>query len=209
MLRSDFFVYYDDVQFDKHGWRNRNRIKTSAGPLWLTVPVLHTGRNGQPILEVEIDNRAPWARKHITSIRLNYAKSPFIDDYLPELEEILCRPWKYLVDLDICVVQLLCRWLDIQRPIVRSSDLGIGGEKNTRLLNICRYFDANCYISGDAAKEYLDEKWFAAHAIRVEWQEYRHPTYPQLHGDFLPYLSTLDLVLNAGVASQKIIRGIS
>lgn len=209
MRRSDVFVYYDDVQFDKHGWRNRNRIKTPAGPLWLSVPVLHSGRRGQPIVDVEIDNRVPWARKHLSSIRQNYAKSPYIDDYLPGLDAILQRPWKFLVDLDMHVVELLAAWLDIQPRIVRSSELGIEGDKSARLLDICRHFSADCYISGDAAKDYLDCELFSANAISVQWQEYPHPVYPQLHGNFLPYLSALDLVLNTGAASQKIIRGVS
>ena len=209
MRRSDVFVYYDDVQFDKHGWRNRNRIKTPAGPLWLSVPVLHSGRHGQPILEVEIDNRVPWARKHISSIRQNYTRAPFIDDYLPALDAVLQRPWKYLVDMDMRVVELMGTWLDIQPRIARSSELGIEGEKSARLLDICRHFGADCYISGDAAKDYLDFELFAANGIRVEWQEYPHPVHPQLHGEFLPYLSALDLVLNTGAESQKIIRGVS
>ncbi len=209
MLRSNVFVYYDDVQFDKHSWRNRNRIKTPNGPLWLSVPVLHSGRFGQKILEVEIDNRAPWARKHIGSIRQNYAKSSFIDDYLPGLEAMLQRPWKYLVDLDMSVVELMCGWLNIGPRVVCSSELGIAGEKSERLLNLCRHFSADRYISGDAATDYLEVDLFSRHGIRVDWQQYKHPVYPQLHGDFLPYMSALDLVLNAGPASQQIIRGIS
>jgi hypothetical protein len=209
MRRSDVFVYYDDVQFDKHGWRNRNRIKTPAGPLWLSVPVLHSGRHGQPILEVEIDNRLPWARKQISSIRQNYAKAPYLDDYLPGLNAVLQRSWKYLVDLDMRVVELMGTWLDIQPRIARSSELGIEGKKSARLLDICRHFGADCYISGDAAKDYLDSELFAANGVRVEWQEYQHPVYPQLHGDFLPYLSALDMVLNTGATSQKIIKRVN
>src|SRR2546428_2852818 len=85
MRRADVFVYYDDVQYDKHGWRNRNRIKTQTGPLWLTVPVHHSGLGQPSILQVEIDARVPWARKHLASIRQAYAAAPFLEQYLPPL----------------------------------------------------------------------------------------------------------------------------
>ncbi len=207
MLRSDVFVYYDDVQFDKHGWRNRNRIKTPAGAQWLTVPVLDRGRHGQRILEAEIDPRVPWARKHLAAIRQNYARAPFLNAYLPELEALLSRPWRLLVDLDLAVVEQMCRWLKLERRILRSSELGIVGERSERLLALCRHLGADVYLSGNAAQSYLDMALFAAHGIRVEWQNYRHPVYPQLHGEFMPFLSTLDLLFNVGPASQQIIRG--
>jgi hypothetical protein len=104
MRRADIFVYYDDVQFDKHGWRNRNRIKSPDGAHWLTVPV-RRARLDQRILDVEIDNRAAWARKHVGSIRQFYASAPFLDRYLPELAALLERRWKLIVDLDLAVAQ--------------------------------------------------------------------------------------------------------
>ena len=103
MCRADVFVYYDDVQYDKHGWRNRNRIKTQHGPLWLTVPVRHRGRGLPPIVDVEIDNRTPWARKHVASIRQAYARAPYAGEYVPAIEELLVRGWTRLVELDIAV----------------------------------------------------------------------------------------------------------
>jgi hypothetical protein len=207
LLRSDVFVYYDDVQFDKHGWRNRNRIKTPSGPLWLTVPVLSGGRHGQKILDVRIDNRSPWARKHIDAIAQNYARAPFVRTYLPQLKEVLSKPWESLLDLDIAVVDLIGNWLGICRPMVRASELNIVGEKSDRLLNICRNLGADRYLSGDSAQDYLDLAIFSEAGVKVEWQSYRHPVYPQLHGEFLPYMSALDLVLNAGPESQNILKG--
>jgi hypothetical protein len=206
LLRSDVFVYYDDVQFDKHGWRNRNRIKSVSGPLWLTVPILHTGRHGQKILEVEIDNRRPWAKKQLASISQSYAKAPFLSQYFPELEDALLHAPPLLAELDITLVALMSKWVGIQRRIERSSQLGIEGGQSDRLLNLCKHFDANRYISGDAAKDYLDVPMFAANGVTVEWQGYQHPTYPQLHGEFVPYLSALDLVLNVGPDSLGILQ---
>ena len=109
MRRSDVFVYYDDVQYDKHGWRNRNRIKTPSGPQWLTVPVRHSGLGSPRIVDVEIDSRTPWVRKHLASIRQAYAAAPFLRQYMPELEELLQRRWERLVDLDLAVAELMSR----------------------------------------------------------------------------------------------------
>lgn len=207
MLRSDVFVYFDDVQYDKHGWRNRNRIKSATGPIWLTVPVLNAGRLGQKINEVEIDNRGPWARKHITAIAQNYARAPYLKTYLPQLDALLTRHWESLVELDLAVVELICKWIGIERQIERSSCLRIEGGQSERLLNICRHFQADRYLSGDSAQNYLDVKLFQHGGVQVEWQGYRHPTYPQLHGEFFPYLSVLDLVMNVGEKSLDVLTG--
>jgi hypothetical protein len=207
MLRSDVFIYYDDVQFDKHGWRNRNRIKSTEGPLWLTVPVRTGGRHGQRISETEIDNRLPWARKHIAAIAQNYARAPYVHNYLPQLETLLRQQWQLLADLDIALVALMCEWFGIRRTVVRSSQLGIDGDRNERLLNICRYYGADRYLSGNAAQDYLDIGLFKRAGVKVEWQNYRHPVYPQLHGEFVPYLSALDLLLNMGDESLSILNG--
>jgi len=205
--RSDVFVYYDDVQFDKHGWRNRNRIKAANGPVWLTVPVLHSGRFGQRILEVEIDNRAPWAKKQLAAITQSYARAPFLAQYLPELTRVLTQPHTLLVDLDIELARLMCSWFGLERRFARASQLGIEGGKSDRLLNLCKHFQADLYLSGDSAKDYLDVALFQASGVTVEWQGYQHPTYPQLHGEFFPFLSALDLLLNVGPNSSNVLDG--
>ena len=205
--RADAFVVYDDVQFDKNGWRNRNRIKSANGPQWLTVPVLQRGRSKQALVDVEINAEVPWARRHLASIRQNYARAPFLDHYLPELEELLMRPWKRLVDLDLELAERMCGWLGIACEWVRSSELGIEGDRVGRLIAICETLGAERYLSGDAARDYLDETAFAARSIEVSYQEYSHPTYPQLHGDFESNLSALDLLFNCGGESGQILRG--
>jgi hypothetical protein len=205
MLRSDIFVYYDDVQFDKHGWRNRNRIKGQGGPLFLSVPVIHSGRMGQSIAEVEIDSRAPWSRKHMRTIRQTYAKAPFLEPYASELEAVLERPWKRLLDLNLEVTALMRRWLEIKTPLKRASELGAIGDQSARLLSICKMHGAKTYLSGDAARDYLDLDLFATAGVKVRWQDYRHPVYPQLHGPFISHLSALDLVLNLGPASGALL----
>lgn len=201
----DIFVHYDDVQFDKHGWRNRNRIKSPNGPHWLTVPVRHSGLGCPSIQDVVIDNRTPWAKKHIGTIKQFYAKAPCLNRYLPELEELLLRPWTRLLDLDLALVDNLCQWLGLRRTMVCSSELGIQGERSERLVRLCLHFGANRYLSGNAAKDYLDVALFARHGIDVQWQDYHHPVYPQQHGEFAPYLSVIDLLLNCGEESAAIL----
>jgi hypothetical protein len=110
-----------------------------------------------------------------------------------------------LVDLDIVVTDMLLDWLDLRRSIHRSSNLGIGGGQSERLLNLCRHFGANRYLSGNAAQSYLDVDLFIANGVTVEWQDYRHPEYSQLHGAFEPNLSALDLILNMGDESLAVI----
>ena len=206
MRRSDVFIYYDDVQFDKHGWRNRNRVKAPGGaPHWLTVPVLHSGRNWPAILEVEIDNRTPWARKHVGTLKQFYGKAPHLRHYLPALEEMLERRWTLLVDLDLAVTDLICGWLRLERRMLRASELGISGKQSERLLALCQHVRARRYLSGNSAKDYLDTELFARHGIEIEWQDYVHPVYPQQHGDFVPYLSIVDLVFNCGEESAAIL----
>lgn len=205
MRRADVFVYYDDVQYDKHGWRNRNRVKSAEGPVWLTVPVRNHGLGQPKILDAEIDTRTPWARKHIGTVRQHYAKAPFFKHYAPELEELLQRPWTHIVDLDLAVTAMMGAWLQLAPEIHRSSALGIEGTQSLRLLKLCQHFGATRYLSGSSARDYLDLPLFESNGLRVEWQDYRHPTYPQLHGDFIPYLSALDLLLNCGDESRAIL----
>ena len=205
LRRADVFVYYDDVQYDKHGWRNRNRIKTQAGPLWLTVPIRHSGLGPQRILDAEIDGRTPWARKHVASIRQAYANAPFLGRYMPAIEEVLQRKWERLVDLDIACAEMMAGWLGLNRRIERSSLLGIGGDQSQRLIDICHHFGGSEYVSGDAASDYLDVPLFNSQGITVTWQHFVHPVYPQLHGDFVPYLSALDALLNCGDEARSLL----
>jgi hypothetical protein len=205
LQKTDVFVHYDDVQFDKHGWRNRNRVKGPKGAIWLTVPVFHSGRAGQSILDVEIDDRQDWRRKHLSTVAQSYARAPFIDTVLPRLRNIIERPWLRLVDLDLALIDWLAMEIGIATPRHRASELDVGGDRNERLINLCRHFRATRYVSGNAAQDYLDEAQFAAAGIGVVWHNYIHPSYPQRHGEFVPYLSVLDLILNVGRESLAVL----
>lgn len=205
LYKSDVFVLYDDVQYDKHGWRNRNRIKTDKGPLWLTVPVLTHGQGLPTNRDARIDTRQPWARKHLQALRVNYAKAPAFEEVFGALEPVLGRPWTHLIDLNRAVLEMLCRLLGLTRLIRLSSELDVPGQKSERLIALCRALGAGRYLTGDAASHYLDETQFAAHDIRVEYHHYRHPVYAQLHGEFVPYLSVVDLLMNHGRESLGVL----
>jgi len=204
MWRSDFFVLYDDVQFDKNGWRNRNRIKTAQGAKWLSVPVHVT--LGDRIKDVVIDNSTDWRRKHLKSIGLSYSKSAYYKDYYPLVEEILLREWKYLIDVDVCFITALSRALGINKKVIFSSELNVQeGGKVGRLIKICKTLGAKVFYEGCRGKEYIDDNIFQKEGIRVEYQDYVHLDYPQLHGGFIPYLSIIDLLFNNGPKSLDIL----
>lgn len=206
MYRATHFVHYDDVQFDKHGWRNRNRVKAPTGqPHWLTVPVRHTGLGFPRIADVDIDRRMPWARKHIGTLRQFYRAAPYATTYLPALEAVLTRDWYRLIDLDLAVIELVCGWLGLQRSTARASDIGVVGTPTDRLIGLCLRLGTGRYLTGAAARDYLDVAVFARHGIEVAWQDYHHPVYPQQHGGFVSHLSVIDLVLNCGPASLDIL----
>lgn len=206
MASVDVFVYYDDVQYDKHGWRNRNRIKVPGGSAWLTVPVLHKRKDKPRINEILIDNARDWRRKHLITLRQAYARCPLSGRYLAELERVVGGEWVRLAELDIAVIELMRNWLDIRTRTERSSTLGIAGGQSDRLLGICRHFGASTYLSGASAKDYLDVGLFEAAGVHVKWQAYEHPVYSQLHGAFLPHLSALDLILNEGEGSSELFK---
>ena len=203
--RSDVFVFYDDVQFDKESWRNRNRIKGPCGAQWLSVPVLTSGQNWPSNRDVRIDNSAPWRRKHLRSLEQHYARAPYFADYIPMFSELYERTWTYLIDLNVAAFYLMAEMIGIRRPIRFSSELQVGGGKVERLVNICRAIGADAFYEGAAGRAYIDHETFARGGVRLEYQEYRHPEYPQLHPPFVPYLSAVDLLFNCGPKSLEIL----
>ncbi|MFZ5652548.1 MAG: WbqC family protein [Bacillota bacterium] len=205
LYRSDIFVIYDDVQYDKNGWRNRNRIKTPNGIQWLTVPVLLKGDSKSLIRDVKINNQESWRKKHCQSIKTNYSKSKFYNHYFYLFEKVYSKEWNFLIDLDMELIYVLCDLLGLKRKIVYSSDLGVQGDKNERLIKICKKFGASIFYEGHAGKDYIDKKVFIESGIEVKFQDYRHPEYNQLYGDFVPYLSVIDLLFNEGDSSLKIL----
>jgi len=207
IARADVFVFYDDVQYDKNGWRNRNRIRTHGDPgwSWLTVPV-KLPHAFPPLGEVSIDERAPWGRKHRRAIELAYASAP----HRAELERffpLFDSASKSLVEIAIESTRLLASALGLSPEILRSSQLGIEGDRNLRLLEVCKSLGATDYYSGKAAEDYLDVALFEREGIRVAFQEFTHPTYAQCHDPFISHLSAIDALLCVGPAATRAMLG--
>jgi hypothetical protein len=208
--RVDKFVFFDDVQYTTKDWRNRNKIKTKEGDLWLTVPVKTTGRMGQLISEVEIDNSTEWQKKHFNSIVWNYRKAPFFKDYELLLESIyLLRRWELLVDLNIESTKLISRALNINVEWYRSSELAVDGDKNgERAINICQKIGADSFINGPTARAFINEELFNKNKIKNQYIEYKYQNYSQQFDNFSSSVSILDVLFNCGVDSQKMISAI-
>ena len=210
--KADVFVFYDDVQYDKHGWRNRNRIKTRQGPEWLTIPVLSTGAvsKGIPISEVHICWDRNWNQVHQRSLSNSYSKAPFFDRYRAMTEAWYAQQPDLLADFTIDTTIQLARELGIEHTrFVRSSTMGCTGTKTDRLVEILLKLGATHYISGPAAKDYLETEKLGKHGITVEWMTYEYPEYPQLYPPFDPYVSILDLLFMAGPEAGRYVWGSS
>lgn len=205
IIKSDVFILYDDVQFEKGSWRNRNRIKTIQGIQWVTVPVLTKGSGFQLIKDVKINNNIKWQNKHIKSIIQNYSKSPFFDDFSDQLFFIINRYHKYLLDLNWELINWIIDKLNINTPIYFSSSFDIDGERNNRLIKIIKHLDGTQFYEGASGKNYIDINEFYMNGIQICFQNYIHPVYRQLYGPFISHLSIIDLLFNCGPDSRSII----
>lgn len=196
----DEFVLYDDVQFTKNDWRNRNLVKSSNGTTWLTIPVLTKDRFGQLIQDVEVSD-SRWPVKHWKSIQANYAKAPFFERLSPWLEGIYqdLEDETRLAAINERFIREIADLLGLDTEITHASDYDLSEDRNVRLVELCRQTGSDVYLSGPAARTYLDQGLFDRHGIEVRWMDYSgYPEYGQLHGDFEHGVSILDLLLSEG-----------
>lgn len=208
MNRAEIFVHATNLQYTRQDWRSRNRIKTRKGWQWLTVPVKSKGQYYVPINEIRINNDIPWAKGHMNLLRENYREAPYFSDYVPFFEDTYTRRWDLLVDLDIHIINYLRDVLGINVRTVDIVDLDLGEEdRNTRIIKTCQRLGAATYLSGTAARDYIKPELFEEAKINLEFQDYVHPVYPQLHGPFIPYMSVIDLLFNCGPRSLTILSG--
>lgn len=209
MAVADHFVFLDDVQYTRHDWRNRNRVKTATGPIWLTVPV-RKHRRDSPIHDIEINNREDWRRRHLRSIEVNYSKCPYFQPLYSELERELSVSRSRLVDLDTSLISLLCRHLAITTPTSLASAIAktapSAGDPNRRILEICRHHEAEILYDGARAARFIDVERFRDAGIEVVFQDYRHPRYRQAFGEFLSHQAAIDLIMNTGPEAPAILR---
>jgi hypothetical protein len=204
---ADVFIFLDTVQYEKNGWQNRNRIKTPAGPKWLTVPVCRAPL-GTAIAAVSIDVSQPWRERHRRAIEHAYAQAPYLGMHRAELTALYAEPWAQLAPLAAASARWLARAVGITVPAQCASTLGVGAEDATgRLVALCRAVGADTYLAGRDGGAYMDVARFAEAGIAVLTQTYEHPVYAQPHGDFVPLLSGLDLLLTHGDDALGILLG--
>jgi len=208
--KSDVFVFYDDVQYDKSGWRNRNRVKTRNGPIWLTIPVAAKGNttSGTPIHQMRISGTGEWSRKHWQTIQQSYGKAPHFPSCGPLLKPFYDTPAELLVEVTIPLTVAIARLLGIRDTrFIRSSELGISGSKTDRLVAVLQSVGATHYLSGPSARSYIEPEQFEAAGIGLEFVEYRYPSYPQLYPPYEEKISILDTLFMLGPEGGELIWG--
>ena len=201
------YVHYDDVQFSKGGFTNRVQVKTAAGSRWLTIP-LRGLRLGQPIREVAADPTTDWRHAHLGLLAHAYAASPFLDDMLALVRRVYAPPTESVCDIAVRGLHALCDYFALGSPdkFQSSSALAVTGASSERVLDVVKAVGGDTYITGHGAKQYLDHELFERAGVRVEYLDYQKASYPQLHGEFTPFVSALDLVANVGPAGREVIR---
>jgi len=206
--RADLFIFYDDVQYDKHGWRNRNQIKTAVGKQWLTIPVHSKGATeGVPIRDVRIDWTKPWAQNHLKALTFAYARAPYFGAYTMWLNSVFSRRDELLADFTTWLTIEIAREIGLAHTqFMRSSEIpGIDGQKTDRLIQILKQVGARHYISGPSAREYIEHKKFDEAGITLEYMQYNYPEYLQLHPPFDPFVTIFDLMFMTGKDALKFI----
>jgi WbqC-like protein family len=203
----DEFIIYDDMQYTRRDWRNRNQIKTPQGIQWLTIPVLVKGKYHQKIRETEIDG-TDWAAEHWKTIVQNYHRAPYFDTIATWLKPLyLEQKFTHVSHSNRSFIEAICNYLAIKTTITSSWDYALIDGKTERLADLCVQAGATEYISGPAAKDYVDDKVFSDLGIELTWFDYAgYPAYPQLWGEFTHGVTILDLLFNCGKDSPRYMR---
>lgn len=204
MAQADCYVLLDSVQFKKNNWQNRNRIMGRDGSVqWLTVPIQIKGHIESTIAQTPIQNDPAWQRKYLGRIHEAYRRHPHFSTYIDELEGIIQQPWQLIVEFNMALIEFFRRVTEITTPLVRSSTLPVAGKSTDLLVAICTYLKAAVYLSGPDGRNYLDLDAFAHAGVGVEYHKFTPPVYPAPH--FAPGLSMLDLVMNHGPDSRRVL----
>ena len=207
-LHADFYIALDHVQFvyGSRAWTHRDKIKTAQGEKWLTVSVKKAPRD-TAINQIELSTDTGWRQDNLRLLEHNYRKAPFYVELMPEIERLYARPFLLLRDFNMASIEMLMEMLDVCIPWVWSSSLDPAGAKNELLVDLLQKVSATHYLSGVGARNYFRPEPFAQAGIEVVWQDFTHPVYAQQFGEFVPYLSALDVLFNHGIkASRDILR---
>ncbi len=203
----DEFILYDEMQYTRRDWRNRNKIKTPQGVQWLTVPVLVKGRYHKKICETEIDG-AGWANLHWKTLVHNYRHTPYFPEIASWLEPLyLGESFRYLSHLNRCLIEAVCHYLGIHTTITDSGEYTLLDGKTERIADLCVQAGGTEYISGPAARSYLEDQVFSELGIKITWFDYTgYPEYPQLWGEFTHGVTILDLLFHCGKGAYRYMR---
>ena len=204
---ADRFLLVDDVKYSRHDWRNRNRIYTADGPMWLTVPVEH--QESAFIQDVKIVHTLPWQHKHLRAIEYAYRRCPHFQPLFDDLARLLESTHSGMAGLNEQLIRMLCRYLKIDTPISLTSEIprhADASDKNGRIVELCAYYDADILYVGPKAAAYLDVERLRRHGTDVVFQDYIHPTYGQRFSPFVSHLSVIDLIFNTGDDAPAILR---
>lgn len=202
----NLFIFYDDVQYTHRDWRNRNKIKTQNGLMWLTVPVTH-GKETL-IQQAEINYQGRWVEKHIRTLTLAYKKAPFFKPFADDFFDLLRKRFFTISELNVTICKWIMKQLGIKTQIKMSSEFNVQGNKFDRPLEILKQIGATAYLSGPAAKGYTAVEKFKEAGIELEYKSYEYGEYPQLHGKFEPHVSVLDLLFNCGTNSRAYLKSL-
>ena len=208
-LHADFYIALDHVQYvngSSRAWTHRDKIKTDQGEKWLTISVKKAPRD-TAINQIELSTDTSWRQDNLHLLEQNYRKAPFYSELMPEIERLYSRSFLLLRDFNVASIEMLMDMLDVRIPWVLSSSLDPVGAKNELLVDLLKKVSATHYLSGVGARDYFEPEQFAQAGVEVVWQDFTHPLYAQQFGDFVPYLSALDVLFNHGVtASREILR---
>lgn len=205
LLLCEHFILLDDVQFIRRGWQHRDRIKGRNGSVWLTLS-LRKGDYQQRINEVELSHDPKWINDNLNLLHECYGRAACFREVFPRVETIYHAGYRRMMDLNRAFLDMAMEYFAISIPMSWSSEYGVTATSSARLLALVQASRGDTYLTGQGSRDYLDEELFRTAGIRVLWQEFRHPVYPQLHGNFEPMLSCLDVLFNCGRDAGRVLR---
>ncbi len=195
---ADVYIHYDDVQFPQgRSFMSRVQIKTTNGTSWLTAPI-DRKKSGRLINEVVFSKREDWRTKHLKVIRQAYSKAPHFDAMFDLVETVYSFPSDQLSEFNIHAIEQILDWIGYAPRLLRSSSSGVGGSSTQRLVDLCNLVDADTYVTGLGALNYLEHEKFEENGISVRYMDYKKKSYVQQYGEFTPYVSIIDAIANCG-----------
>lgn len=204
IVKSDIFVFLDNVQYTKNSFINRNKIKIPQGDIWLTVPI--SFKFGQLINEVKINNKTDWREKHLKTLEMNYKRTYFYEDVFKIIKETYyLKNWQNLSDFNISIIKTITSYLGLNKSIIKSSSLDVQGKSTKLLIQIVKKVGGNAYLSGFGGIKYQEEELFKKEGIKLVYYNFTSPIYKQLWSKFIPNLSIIDLLFNYGKKSINVI----